>query len=548
MDVKSRFEQRIKRMKEENQKQYWLMLKEIVPNVTLEQSIQIYQKTISMRQSTVSMTGKAFEDTVEELLRENNIEYRKQISINLQQNKVQNGKSSPVVDFVIGHGDDLQDLIVVSCKHTCKERASQDDWSLLHIPKKYFLVVATSDYPSKFEDTKTRKLFTLQSKKNENRLTMSDFMNEIKEYTKSSAVPHPEYKFIDLCCGIGSFHYAMRDSGKCVLACDILTAAQKTYERNYKIRCLGDLTKIDYAKYNADIVFSGNPCQSFSNIGKRNGFADERGDLFNYIIDNIIGIKKYKVVVFENVIGLCTHDSGNTLRYIITKIESYGYSVIYRTLLCSDYGIPQNRKRIFIICFRDMQHNTGILDDILKKNESKTTLTEYLDNGLKFKRDTAFTIRCGGAHSPIKSKQNWDGYYLEDGTEYRLTIDDMKRLQGFPSSFKLIGTATEQQKLLGNTIPTNLTKIICEYVVTMLTDNKIIKNIIEIIKGCVSSIDKDMSNSDILEWISEEIVPLENIESITITKELLQQVLICIENEGVTVNTVKQTIKTMLQS
>jgi len=98
------------------------------------------------------------------------------------------------------------------------------------------------------------------------------------------------------------------------------------------------------------------------------------------------------------------------------------------------------------------------LDKFFNLNEYKknTTLTEYL--GQNFKKDIAYTLRCGGKHSPIDDRHNWDGYWVDD-KEYRLTLDDGLKLQGF-HNYNLIGNNNEKWKLLGNTIPTIFTEII----------------------------------------------------------------------------------------
>lgn len=303
-----------------------------------------------------------------------------------------------------------------------------------------------------------------------------------------------QINFIDLCCGIGSFHYSIKKvnpDSKCILACDILKSARNTYKENYNLEPFCDLHDIDYSKYEAEVVFSGNPCQSFSNIRKRKGLNDSRGNLFLWIIENILGLKKYPCFVFENVYNLLKIgeirlkpdsnyfvEKGKIFETIKSKIESYNYLVWYKVLLASDYGIPQNRKRIFIICIKKGYRNINnvesvenIFQEVKTKYYNKNIkLNDFLkvDEEFKFIRDIAFTIRCGGRRSPINSKQNWDGYYLENKEkeikEYRLTTEDMQKLQGFNESFKLIGSETEKQKLLGNTIPTNLTLLICEMV------------------------------------------------------------------------------------
>ena len=99
------------------------------------------------------------------------------------------------------------------------------------------------------------------------------------------------------------------------------------------------------------------------------------------------------------------------------------------------------------------------MDDLLDFDEYKKdkTLTELL--GKNFEKKTAYTIRCGGRNSPINDKHNWDGYIV-DGEEYRLTIDDCLKIQGFDPEFKLLGNKKAQWKQLGNTIPTIFTEII----------------------------------------------------------------------------------------
>ena len=478
--------------------------------LSYEDSKQIYDATNSFRNSLVSRRGKIFETHISEFLRNNHVSFEEQVSIDLNNNCFRAGKKEPVVDFVIKHSDDetlvnqnISEFIIISRKYTCRERYKQDDWTYVHTPLKYILLVGSNDYPKTFVDTDTRVLITLVNKQGDKRKGIDALLSEISYIEMSQTTPESCFststdesdvsvestesqdsstlRYIDLCCGIGSFHHSMQTvqpNSRCVMACDILKCARNTYKSNYDIEPLTDLCKLDYNDFDADIVFSGNPCQSFSQIGNQRGFDDPRGNIFIYILDNIMSMKKYKVFVFENVVGLTTNAGGRTFETILTKIQSHGYTPIHRILKCSDYGIPQNRKRVFIVCIRNdllkqcVDYNKRF-DDIINKYCEHVTLTEYLDNGLTFKRDTALTIRCGGVGSPIDSKQNWDGYYVTDADndeeqEYRLTINDMKKLQGFEDDFKLVGTVSEQRKMLGNTIPTNLTEIVCEFACSIL--------------------------------------------------------------------------------
>jgi site-specific DNA-cytosine methylase len=199
-------------------------------------------------------------------------------------------------------------------------------------------------------------------------------------------------------------------------------------------------------------------CQPFSNCGKHRGFDDERGTLFFHIM-KFVRYHKPNIIILENVQGLLSHDGGNTFQRIKTELETVNYKVDHKVLLCSDYGIPQMRKRLFIVGIRNDIPMVNHIDDILNLDTYKKTtpLTEYL--GKKFEKKIAYTIRCGGKNSPINDKHNWDGYIV-DGQEYRLTIADCLKLQGFDANFKLCGNNKEQWKQLGNTIPTIFTELI----------------------------------------------------------------------------------------
>jgi DNA (cytosine-5)-methyltransferase 1 len=210
-----------------------------------------------------------------------------------------------------------------------------------------------------------------------------------------------------------------------------------------------------------DIIFAGVPCQSFSSIGKRNGLDDNNGEIILYLINHILPTVRPKFLVIENVKGLLTHDNSKTFNYILDLIKKQNYHVVYKLIACYNYGIPQNRQRLFIICsIEDISQESfdKYLNDTMIPSR---TLSEYL--GKPFERDIAYTIRCGGLGSPITSKQNWDGYIV-DGEEYRLTLEDKLLLQGFDLDFRLYGNNKERSNLVGNTIPTNLSKIIAEFV------------------------------------------------------------------------------------
>lgn len=297
-----------------------------------------------------------------------------------------------------------------------------------------------------------------------NMLNKLDIVSDAKEDVIVDEMVRPlqktSLKFIDLFCGIGSFHYSFRKfNWECVMSCDIDEAVKETYKENYNQDPLDDITKIepnDVVPF--DILCAGFPCQPFSQCGQHKGFDDERGTLF-FNIMKFVKFHKPKIIILENVQGLLTHDSGNTFQTIRTQIENEKYVIRHKVLKCSNYGIPQMRKRLFIIGIRNDLELKNKISHILdfKEYEKQVSLSTYL--GKQFEKDIAYTIRCGGKKSPIGDKHNWDGYIV-DGKEYRLTIEDCLKLQGFDSSFKLKGNIRKQWKQLGNTIPTIFTEII----------------------------------------------------------------------------------------
>lgn len=170
----------------------------------------------------------------------------------------------------------------------------------------------------------------------------------------------PTYKtinYIDLCCGIGGFRLALENFQKthtnykfnCILSADIKDDAIKTYnlnfnENNKKLNIL-DIEVIDCF----DLLCSGFPCQSFSSAGHRSGFDDIRGNIIFKIIDIC---KKYKprFVILENVPNLITLGRGKLLKRICDEFNNIDYFVSYKKLKATDFGIPQNRERLFIVC------------------------------------------------------------------------------------------------------------------------------------------------------------------------------------------------------
>lgn len=164
-----------------------------------------------------------------------------------------------------------------------------------------------------------------------------------------------KFTFIDLFAGIGGFHIALQSlGGECVFASEIDEHAKKTYFLNFGILPCGDITQEEVKEQipeNFDVLCAGFPCQAFSIAGYRKGFNDTRGTLFFDVVE-IIKKHRPKAVFLENVKNLYTHDNGNTFRVIKDTLEKLNYTVFFKICNAMTHAnIPQNRERIFIVCF-----------------------------------------------------------------------------------------------------------------------------------------------------------------------------------------------------
>jgi DNA (cytosine-5)-methyltransferase 1 len=204
-------------------------------------------------------------------------------------------------------------------------------------------------------------------KKEEEKLSIvaEDAMQQLLFEVENVPFPTPEnysFKFIDLFAGIGGFRMAMQNlGGKCVFTSEWDKEAQKTYRANYGEVPFGDITKQqikDYIPEEFDLLCAGFPCQAFSIAGKRGGFDDTRGTLF-FDVAEIIKKHQPKAIFLENVKGLRSHDKGKTLETILNVLRNdLGYYVPEPQIVnAKNFGVPQNRERIFIVGFQD---NLGV--------------------------------------------------------------------------------------------------------------------------------------------------------------------------------------------
>ena len=209
-------------------------------------------------------------------------------------------------------------------------------------------------------------------------------------------------RFIDLFCGIGGFHQALARLGmECVFACDKDPACRRVYEKNYGIKPESDVTLVESDSVSDfEVLCAGFPCQSFSKAGHRKGFQDDRGNLF-FSICRIADAKKPQYMILENVRNLASHDDGNTWKAIRDSLNAIGYETYDDPLILNalDFGIPQNRERVIILCKRK---DLGSLPPRPKftKTKPKCSLSSILDGSAK-----------GGLSGKMKEvEQVWDEF------------------------------------------------------------------------------------------------------------------------------------------
>ena len=321
-------------------------------------------------------------------------------------------------------------------------------------------------------------------------------------------------KSIDLFAGIGGirlgFDNAFGEEIETVFVSEWDEYAQKTYKANFKdnFDIAGDITAIDEKDIpEFDICLAGFPCQAFSMAGKHQGFKDDykgkcRGTLF-LDVARICEYHKPKVIFCENVKGLTIHDKGQTFKIIVDTFRNLGYKVFTKILNSKDFGVPQNRERIYIVCFREDiapeefvfpegTDNTKCIRDIMEDApiDPKYYLSDTYLNTLKAhkarheSRGNGFgyvvrdldgisgTIVCGGMgregnllkdsrpHSMIPTTHIKGNINTEDIR--KMTPREWARLQGFPDDFVLPLADAHLYKQFGNSVTVNVIEAIAK--------------------------------------------------------------------------------------
>lgn len=305
-------------------------------------------------------------------------------------------------------------------------------------------------------------------------------------------------KTLDLFAGIGGMRIACEKAAKslklqheCVMACEIDKYASQTYIKNFPntymtqdIKYFDTKKKIEEFIPNHDLLLAGFPCQPFSRAGLKKGFKDTRGTLFHYIAE-ILKHKKPKSFILENVRGLKEHDKGKTLKIILSVLSKDYYVPEPQILNAKDFGLPQNRVRIYIVGIRkDLKKNNK--EYLFPKNTNKKTIIKDI---LEKRVNKNFQIseRLWISHQKRKERYLKDGKgfgfklfdgsepytrtltarYNKDGSEIliktnkfprKLTPRECANLQGFPKRFKIISSNAQSYKQFGNSVPITVVK------------------------------------------------------------------------------------------
>lgn len=271
-----------------------------------------------------------------------------------------------------------------------------------------------------------------------------------------------QFKVVDLFAGIGGFHLGFEQAGaEIVFASEWDKHARKTYQTNFEAtnpelfqgNFAGDITQVDINSIpDFNILCGGFPCQPFSNAGKKAGFEDTRGTLF-FNIAQIIKAKKPEAFFLENVRGLLAHDNGSTFQVIQNTIDELGYSLYWKVVKASDYNLPQHRPRLYLVGFRkDIDDSSfSFAEPIPLTNTLDSILGGEVTNLNGTKKEIGFTLRVGGRRSGVADKRNWDSYIV-NGEEQALTLDQARKLQGFPEGFTFPVSETQAFKQLGNSV------------------------------------------------------------------------------------------------
>jgi DNA (cytosine-5)-methyltransferase 1 len=317
---------------------------------------------------------------------------------------------------------------------------------------------------------------------------------------KKKGVPEDlaEFRFIDLFAGIGGMRLAFENAGgECVFSSEWDRDSQKTYEANFGETPKGDITKISANEIpNFDVLLAGFPCQPFSSIGQRAGFKHEtQGTLF-YDVLRIIKEKRPVSFLLENVKGLVNHDAGHTFEIIQKSLRAEGYEIFYQILDSSDFGVPQVRKRIYIVGFDRARFESAPEFAWPEPKRNKVGIGKYVEQGITdrsisvhLQKSYIFKLDDGRPQIitpetdvPVKTLvasyhkiQRLTGTFVADGpTGLRLLSDnECKAIMGFPKSFKIPVSRTQMYRQMGNSVAVPVVKQVAKAMLVTMTEGQV---------------------------------------------------------------------------
>lgn len=318
---------------------------------------------------------------------------------------------------------------------------------------------------------------------------------EIAPFPNKKSAP---YAMIDLFAGIGGTRLGFYQTGKVhvVFSSEIDKFAAKTYKANFGEFPSGDITTIDAREVpDHDILVGGFPCQAFSQAGKKLGFEDTRGTLFFEIV-RILKEKRPRAFLLENVKNLMSHNKGHTFSVIKQTLEELNYHVYATTLKARDFGVPQNRERVYIVGFQQdtlQNHKTFVfpeptkaevcVGDILEdKVDEKYTISSALWEGHQRRRKEHARKGNGFGYTLFNAKSLYtntlSARYYKDGSEIlieqigknprKITPREAARLQGFPEDFIIPVSDTQSYKQFGNSVAVPVIYAIAEKIIEVL--------------------------------------------------------------------------------
>lgn len=304
------------------------------------------------------------------------------------------------------------------------------------------------------------------------------------------------FKFIDLFAGIGGIRLGFESvGGHCVFSSEFDEDACKTYEANFGEHPSGDITKIDAKDIpDFDVLLAGFPCQAFSIIGKKEGFANETCGTLFFDVERILKEKRPPAFLLENVRNLTAHDKGRTFKTIKAHLEALGYHVYAKVLNALEYGVPQNRHRIIIVGFLDNvnfefpeplpESRRPTLMDILEKKVDKKYYVRDCIRDSRLSR-----LKNPNYPKPYISHENMSGSvtphpyssalragasanYILINDERRPTEREMLRIQGFPDTYKIVVPYGKVKKQCGNSVAVPVMEAVARQMILALKSVK----------------------------------------------------------------------------